>query len=106
MRAPGTRLADAQHDIAREYGFPSWPKLKAHVDAVRRAPGAFSSVGKGANSIADRVLAAHLREIETCVLFGIALLVSERYAVTLIDGTDEVRERKLTRAVWRKIDKW
>ncbi|HZT43956.1 MAG TPA: hypothetical protein VFA07_17450 [Chthonomonadaceae bacterium] len=26
-------LADAQLVIAREYGFPSWPKLKAYVDA-------------------------------------------------------------------------
>src|SRR5262245_29581966 len=25
-------LADAQFKIARLYGFPSWPKLKAHVD--------------------------------------------------------------------------
>jgi HEAT repeats len=28
-------LADALRIIAREYGFPSWPKLKAHVEAVR-----------------------------------------------------------------------
>ncbi|MDL9997331.1 DUF1835 domain-containing protein [Variovorax sp. J22P240] len=28
------RLADAQWLIARELGFPSWPKLKAHTDAV------------------------------------------------------------------------
>src|SRR4029450_12264343 len=79
----------------REYGFPSWPKLKAHVDAMK------------ASGDADRVLAVHLRESETGGLFGIALLVpSERNAVTLIKGTDEVRERKLTPAVWRKIDKW
>lgn len=30
------RLADAQFVIAREYGFESWPKLKAHVEAVTR----------------------------------------------------------------------
>ena len=29
---PGSRLADAQHAIAREYGFPSWPRLKAHIE--------------------------------------------------------------------------
>lgn len=28
------KLADCQHAIAREYGFPSWPKLKAHVEAL------------------------------------------------------------------------
>jgi Glyoxalase superfamily protein len=28
---PRSRLADAQHAIARQYGFSSWPRLKAHV---------------------------------------------------------------------------
>lgn len=27
-------LADCQHALAREYGFASWPKLKAHVEAL------------------------------------------------------------------------
>ena len=27
-------LADAQHALAAEYGFASWPKLKAHVEAI------------------------------------------------------------------------
>jgi len=27
-------IADAQFQIARLYGFPSWPKLKAHVDSL------------------------------------------------------------------------
>jgi hypothetical protein len=92
VRVPGTRLADAQHVIAREYGFASWPKLKAHVDAVR---------------LADRVLAVHLREIETDALLGVALLVpSQRYAATLIHGFEDVRERKLTPEVWQEIDQW
>jgi hypothetical protein len=30
------RLADAQHVIARDYGFASWPKLKEHVEAATR----------------------------------------------------------------------
>jgi ankyrin repeat protein len=29
-------LSDAQFTIARLYGFPSWPKLKAHVDSFER----------------------------------------------------------------------
>jgi len=32
---PGARLADAQHAVAGEYGFESWPKLVHHVQAVR-----------------------------------------------------------------------
>jgi hypothetical protein len=31
---PAAQLSDAQHTLAQEYGFASWPKLKAHVDAV------------------------------------------------------------------------
>src|ERR1035438_4718124 len=30
-------LSDAQLQIAREYGFPSWPKLKAHLDSLEEA---------------------------------------------------------------------
>jgi ankyrin repeat protein len=31
---PGARLSDAQLDLARRYGFPSWRALKAHVDSL------------------------------------------------------------------------
>jgi hypothetical protein len=32
-------LADAQHALARGYGFASWPHLKRHVESTRRTPG-------------------------------------------------------------------
>jgi hypothetical protein len=32
QRNADATLVDAQHALAREYGFPSWPKLKAHVE--------------------------------------------------------------------------
>lgn len=35
-RNPGSKLAAAQHVVAREYGFASWPKLKAHVESLAR----------------------------------------------------------------------
>lgn len=34
QRDPALKLSDAQHAIAREYGFASWPKLKAHVESL------------------------------------------------------------------------
>ena len=34
QRDPAAQLAGAQHTIAREYGFASWPKLKAHVESL------------------------------------------------------------------------
>ena len=33
------KLADAQFAIAREYGFESWPKLKAYVESLSVGPG-------------------------------------------------------------------
>jgi ankyrin repeat protein len=32
---PTAQLSDAQLDVAREFGFPSWRKLKAHIELVR-----------------------------------------------------------------------
>jgi hypothetical protein len=34
IRSAPFPLSDAQLVIAREYGFPSWPKLKEHIDAL------------------------------------------------------------------------
>jgi ankyrin repeat protein len=34
---PSTRLATAQHALAREYGFESWPKLAHHVESMQPA---------------------------------------------------------------------
>ena len=31
---PATKLADAQRELARQYGFASWARLKGHVDVV------------------------------------------------------------------------
>ncbi len=42
LPGPHYRLADTQWLVAREAGFASWPKLKAHADAVAfaaRQPG-------------------------------------------------------------------
>jgi hypothetical protein len=44
QRDPDTRLAEAQHALAREYRFASWPRLKAHVESQTVAPNPF--VGK------------------------------------------------------------
>jgi hypothetical protein len=34
---PDAQLADAQHRVARDYGFASWPKLKTYVESLPRA---------------------------------------------------------------------
>lgn len=33
QRNADATLVDAQHALAREYGFPSWPKLKAYIES-------------------------------------------------------------------------
>jgi hypothetical protein len=37
---PGAKLTEAQHQLARDYGFTSWPALKDHVEARERTVGA------------------------------------------------------------------
>src|SRR5436309_7719750 len=39
------KLAHAQHLIARQYGFASWPKLKAHVESLARASDPVEALG-------------------------------------------------------------
>ena len=35
---PASKLAQAQHQLANEYGFASWAKLKAHVESLGLSP--------------------------------------------------------------------
>ena len=44
---PDAQLADAQFDLARQYGFPSWRALKAHVDSLTIDGQLFDAAGKG-----------------------------------------------------------
>ncbi len=44
LQDPDAQLADAQHALALEYGFASWPRLKAHVESEATTPNPF--VGK------------------------------------------------------------
>jgi ankyrin repeat protein len=32
---PDVQLSDVQFEVAREFGFPSWPKLKAYIESLR-----------------------------------------------------------------------
>jgi hypothetical protein len=48
---PDAKLADALHAVAREYGFATWPQLKAHVVALSvetRSPFAGNWIGETA----------------------------------------------------------
>jgi hypothetical protein len=50
--APTAKLADAQRVIARQYGFESWPRLKAHVERRKMAGFFLKTVDQAAKSAA------------------------------------------------------
>jgi ankyrin repeat protein len=62
LRARGgpATLAEAQLAIAREYGFASWPKLRAHVESIRAS--LLQSPSGRADSSNDAALASAIEE--------------------------------------------
>ena len=51
-------LTDAQFQIARQYGFPSWPKLKEQVEQREKASQLKQAIGTGEVAAVERLLAA------------------------------------------------
>lgn len=61
---PSWQLADAQFALARDYGFSSWPAMKAHVDALTTEDGPLSAMpatGTKAGHADDAALAGSWR---------------------------------------------
>ncbi len=54
----GVKLADAQLVVARENGFPSWPRMKAHIDTLALAR---KRMDEGAASAPDTEGTLHIR---------------------------------------------
>ena len=44
---PSAQLSDAQFDLAKQYGFPSWRALKAHIDSLTVEGQLFDAASKG-----------------------------------------------------------
>ena len=51
-----TSLAAVQLTLARKYGFPSWRKLKAHVELLERAAAAVEAISSGDTKSLKRLL--------------------------------------------------
>ena len=51
-----TSLAAAQLTLARKYGFPSWRKLKAHVESLEQAAAAVAAISTGDTKSLKRLL--------------------------------------------------
>ncbi len=58
------RLADAQRILAREYGFPSWTKLKHHVESFKDRRAAFFQAVRGG----DRELVVKLLNADSSLV--------------------------------------
>ncbi|HEY4595293.1 MAG TPA: hypothetical protein VIJ02_02750, partial [Thermoanaerobaculia bacterium] len=56
---PAARLADAQFDLARQYGFPSWRALKAHVDSLTVNGQLFEAAQRGDSGTLATLLDRH-----------------------------------------------
>ena len=58
-------LADAQFQIARQYGFPSWPKLKQHVELLEQAGELRQAISQNDLARVDALLTANagLRQV-------------------------------------------
>lgn len=56
---PAARLADAQFDLARQYGFSSWRSLKAHVDSLTVDGQLFAAAREGDAGVLAALLDGH-----------------------------------------------
>ena len=71
MRAAHTtgeppQLADAQFVIAKDYGFPSWRALKAHIDALTVDGQLFEAAKNGDVAALTALLDTHQRRTAGC----------------------------------------
>jgi catechol 2,3-dioxygenase-like lactoylglutathione lyase family enzyme len=62
-RDPSAKLHQAQLALARDYGFPSWRALKAHVDTASLDGQIIAATTEGRAGDLDRLLSEHPRKI-------------------------------------------
>lgn len=53
--APNAKLSDAQRVLARQYGFPSWPKLKTHVGQMDTSHGGHAGAASARAALEKRM---------------------------------------------------
>ena len=88
---PALKLADAQHALAREYGFASWPKLKAHVESLQHFEATSPFIGKWiANISKSKQHAANPFQSAT-IHFTV-----DRNSVTITDAVIDESGREVT----------
>jgi Ankyrin repeats (3 copies)/Ankyrin repeat len=62
------KLADAQHALANDYGFPTWAKLKEHVESLGLSPGeALTAAIRATDAARVRELLAQHPDLRTTI---------------------------------------
>lgn len=61
---PDAQLSDAQLDVARKYGFPSWRALKSHVDSLTVDGQLFEAARKGDVDKLTKLLDEHPEKLQ------------------------------------------
>jgi ankyrin repeat protein len=61
---PAAKLADAQFDLAKQYGFPSWRTLKAHIDGLTVEGQLFDAAKNGDTRALAALLDANPEKLE------------------------------------------
>jgi ankyrin repeat protein len=64
MTNPAAKLADAQFDLARQYGFSSWRALKEHIDGLSVEGQLFEAAKNDDTRALARLLDAHPEKLE------------------------------------------
>src|SRR5947209_9396245 len=63
---PGAQLAEAQFDLAQQYGFPSWRALKAHIDSLTLDGRFIQAARKGDVATLTSLLDQHPEKLRLC----------------------------------------
>jgi ankyrin repeat protein len=61
---PAAKLADAQFDLAKHYGFPSWRAMKAHIDSLSIDGRLFDAAQKGDLATLTALLDQHPEKLQ------------------------------------------
>ena len=84
---PAAKLTDAQRALAREYGFPTWAKLRAHVSTVRAehdvVPEFLSAIQSQDATRARRMFETHHRALSSSVHAMASMAESEKVRALL-----------------------
>jgi ankyrin repeat protein len=87
---PAAKLADAQFDLARQYGFTSWRALKAHVDSLTAEGQLFDAAKNGDVERLVALLDAHPEKLQARnkpyehTMLHVAALAGHREVVDLL----------------------